>query len=132
MFGVANTLICDHVRREYDGKYTCLGIYPNSSVVVPDFVVPVKLSFYVEIFSTLYQTIDAHFILEDRISNIVFSSFPSRLLLNGWSSPPLATLPIEIKARGPATVHFSAIAGDQKVELTNFTISQIPPPPPIA
>lgn len=126
MFRVINALVCDHVRKEVDGKYTCIGIYPNHAISLPDFTSPIVVSFYIEIDSALTQEIDAHFILEDRVSNAVYNSFSSRIRLSGWASPPLASLPMEIRAVGPSTVHFSAIAGGQKIELVNFSIFDRP------
>src|SRR3712207_1168807 len=122
MFEAANRIICDYVRQEAGGTYTCIGVYPHASIMIEDFSVPVKVSLYIEITSTDYGLVDAHFILEDRASSTIFNSFPARVKLNGWTTPPLATYPMEIKARGPCVVRFSAIAGDRKIDLALLTI----------
>ena len=127
MFTVSNFCACDYVRQEVGGKYTCIGVYPNATMAIADFLIPITISFYVEITSSSFDAIDVHFILEDRTTNRIFSSFPAKVKLNGFSSPPLATFPIEIKPGGPCRLHFSAITGDQKIELGDLAIFEVQP-----
>jgi hypothetical protein len=122
MFRVQNAIVCDIVRAELANKFACLGIYPKGLIVISDFSLPMLVSFFLDIASEHHTEADAHFILENRQTNEVFSSFQAKVALEGWTSTPLYTPPMEIRASGPATIHFSAIVGSQKIELAAATL----------
>ncbi|MBA3896562.1 MAG: hypothetical protein H0X36_05410 [Sphingomonadaceae bacterium] len=117
MFEVTAAIVCDIVRSEGAGKLYCLGIYPSNAIAISNFEIPGLISFYIDIRSELHQEVDAHFILEDRINNDVFVNFSAKVSLSGWATAPLTGGPYQIKPRGPTTINFSALVGDQRVEL---------------
>jgi hypothetical protein len=122
IFRVLNAVVCDIVRPEAAAKYACLGIYPKGAVGISDFTLPLYLAFFLDIESDQKAKIDAHFILENRQSNRVFSSFSNPVDLDGALTTPLYTPPMAINVDGPSWIHFSAIAGGEKIELATAYI----------
>jgi hypothetical protein len=122
VFWVVNRIVCDTVENAGGGKYRCLGIYPKGVLTVPDFVQPILVSFYVEINSFNTEEVEALFELEDRVMGKVFGTFRSNVRLNGDKTGPLFGGPYELAVQGPSFIHFSAIAGAQRVELATVQI----------
>jgi hypothetical protein len=123
---VKTAIICDSVRAEVDGKFTCVGIYPGGSIAVRDFALPISVALYLEVIGKFSGTVQGAFRVRKFGLERPLLEFPISFNTVIDQQSPVYTVPLFFVADGPGTIVVEWLVGGQCEIVHTFQLTPQP------